>query len=437
MALAVVAALLGSLSAFAAAPPPLPADPVVPGPPGLFEVPEFQTDPVRMSLAVIGAGASPTGAWASAATVYAGEHPRVNAWKLDGPMTNLYSRRAVGTSTVFLAGFCGSPAGIGALTQLATLKAGDNFYCWALRDTDRFHPLPKEWLGAFTDGTGIATGGFEAEIYSKVLERVNYTSAAAFKSAVRSDITYSHVANDPDDYRGEVMHVEGRLGKVNRHKPPFEAAQKGVNDLYEAWVFSEYLGSNPYVVIFTEWPAGLPRELLGQELLSKDKNHPVYRVAMDGYFIKKFRYQARDGKKTERDAPMLMGHSLIFLQQNGVSTGESTAWLNHMVYGIVGIFGVVFAAVVGLTWWFRRADQRVRRRILAMHTSEFVLPPPDALPVAAPVAAPAHRSAGGRPLTPRIVLPASAGQRRIEPPSAGEGGNRGSPDKPPDEDAGV
>ena len=110
--------------------PPRTEPPVLPGPPGLFEAPEFQTDPHRMALAVW-RGTTPTGAWSAAAAVFAGEHPRVNAWKLEGPMSNLSSRRGVGASTVFLVGFRGGPAGVSALVQLVTLKAGDNFFCWA------------------------------------------------------------------------------------------------------------------------------------------------------------------------------------------------------------------------------------------------------------------------------------------------------------------
>ncbi len=181
-------------------------------------------------------------------------------------------------------------------------------------DTDRFHALPKQWLDAFTDGKAIGVGGLEAEKYSQVLTLANYTSAAAFKKAMRPNITYTHIFNDPDVYRGKVVRIEGKLKRINRFPVPPEAAEEGVNDLFEAWVFSEYLGSNPYCVVFTEWPADLPRELLG-----KDSIPGTYRVVMDGYFLKKFRYQARDGRKTQRDAPLIMGHTLIV-----VGTGSAS-----------------------------------------------------------------------------------------------------------------
>jgi hypothetical protein len=232
------------------------------------------------------------------------------------------------------------------------------------------------------------------------------------------------------------MHIEGRLGKIDRSDPPWEAAQEGVNDFFEAWVFSEYLGSNPYKVIFTEWPADLPRSLLGKELLSKEKKYPIYRVAMDGYFIKKYRYQARDGKKTDRDAPLFVGHTLTVIGEKQSTEADNVAWLGNLGFGIVAIFAFLLATVLGLTLYFRRTDSRIRRRLLATRGGEFVLPPPDALPVAAPVA-PQGRSTSVRPVaTPRITFPAGTVERRIEPPPGGEG-DRGSPDKPPEEGAGA
>ncbi len=80
LALSVAVALFACLPVFAVAPPPPPkaAVPEVPGPAGLFDLPEFHTDPVHMTLAVFGASSSPIGPWSAAATLCAGEHP---AWR--------------------------------------------------------------------------------------------------------------------------------------------------------------------------------------------------------------------------------------------------------------------------------------------------------------------------------------------------------------------
>ena len=322
--LTLAAALLWVFPAFAVAPPAqVHPPPEVPGPGPLFNADDIHTDPVHMALAVFGASTTPANGWAATATIYVGEHRLVQAWKLEGPLTNRVNRITSGVAAVFLNGFRGDPAGLSALTQLATLKAADHLNCWALRNTDRFFKLPDSWLPTVTDGRGIPVGGPEAETYSRVLALANYTSAAAFKRAVRPDITYTHIYNEPDSYRGKVVHIEGKLKRINRFDPPFDAAQAGVNDLYEAWVFSEHLGTNPYCVLFTEWPADLPRSLLGKPRIKGD-----YLVGIDGYFFKKFRYQANDGKNTQRDAPLVIGHALLYVSHQ-VAAEAPRFWLGR------------------------------------------------------------------------------------------------------------
>jgi hypothetical protein len=320
-----------------------------------------------------------------------------------------------------------------SLSEVIALRLGHHFDCWALRDTDRFYKLPKAWLDTITDNQGILVGGLEAETYSKVLTRANYTSLAAFARVAREDLTYAHLFNEPDEYRGQVVRITGRLKRINRFSPPREAAENGVIDLYEAWIFSEMLGTGPYCVVFTEWPADLPRSLLGERIKGD------YTVRVDGYFFKKFRYTAADGKNTQRDAPLLIAHSLVVVGRAPSADETSDHWLGWLSTLIVALFGGVLATVVGLTWWFRRTDNRIRQRILSK-SPEFVLPPPDALPVAPPVVPPAKPVNGPTRSTlppPRITFPGGQGPRVGEPPSSPEGGTRGSPDKPPDEGAGV
>jgi len=435
LVLLVLAAALLASAANAAAPPVAVVE--VPGPPLFNE--DFHADAKRMSLAVIGASTTPVGPLSSMAVLYGGEHPRVRAWKFEGVMTNRVTRLQCGVASAVLAGFRDPPLGLSALAELATLKAGDHLMCWALRDTDRFHVLPKIWLEQFTDGKGIGVGGAEAEIYGKILTLANYTSTKAFHKKVRKDLTWSHLFNDAKTYRGEVVRIEGKLKRINRFPPPREATDEGVNDLYEAWIFSDALGANPYCVVFTEWPEKLPRSLLGEEIKGN------YLVGADGYFLKKFRYKSKGG---ERESPLLIGHSISVLalpipdveaDQMWWFRGTGKHWMGALILIIVALFASVLVAVLGLTWWFRRTDTRIRKRLLNNRSPEFILPAPDAVPVAPPVGPPARRNGGlpraGMPPAPRITFPAGSGDRSGEPPS-GEGGKRGSGDKPPEEGAG-
>jgi hypothetical protein len=297
----------------------------------------------------------------------------------------------------------------------------------------RFHPLPQAWLTAFNDHKNIAIGEREAEVYSRVLILANRTSADAFKGAVRSDITYTHICDNPEVYRGTVVHIEGKLKRINRHPVPREAAGSGVIDLYEAWIFGEHLGSNPYCVLFTGWPAELPRSLLGKESIPAS-----YRVALDGYFLKKFRYQARDGKKIERSAPLLMGHTLIIIENKNASAIQDQPPRDSLMFGFAGIFGALLMSGMGLTWWFQRTDNRIRRRLLALRAWDFMLPAPGTLLVAAP----ASRTLW-RPGILHLALPlrntctAGAVDHRPAPPPERVAGQHGSLDKPPEEGAGA
>jgi hypothetical protein len=390
--LALALSLLGGASAPAAAPPTPPEK--VPelkeGDPIEFE---FERKGRGLALAILGAGAAPqAGALGQMVLLHAAERPPFEAWHVanETAMNTRHGRRWVGQGTLVLngAGVNAGAAGPGlgqALHQLATLRAGDRLDCWALVDTDRFRRLPKGLLREVKDGQGIYVGTLEASAYAKVLLRAHLTSRQAFASAARHDLTYAHLFNHADKYRGEVAHIEGRLLRVSRTDPPPEAAEEGVHDRYEAWVFNRSYGPNPYCVVFTQWPAGLSRDLLGQPAIEADIT-----VSFDGYFFKKFGYKGGDSKGgARREAPMLIGSSLT-LKGGPPGPGpnaDSTQWVTSLLYVLLGLFAGCVCVVGGLSWWYRRTDRDVRRRLLAARAGELVLPPPDALPVAAPVGA--------------------------------------------------
>ena len=393
--------------------------PEVPGPP-LFNPDEIQTNSQNMALAVLGGSLSPvSGPLVAAATLYAGEQAKV--WTLEGIMTNSYSRWSLGAGTLVAGGFGGSPLG-----QFGILKAGQSFDCWALFDTDKFVPLPESWLKVVSDGSRVANGGSESVIYGRVLLRSFFGSPAAFKSALREDITYAHLLDDPVRYRGEVVRVEGRLLRINTFAPPHEVEFAGCSAVYEAWIFNEVFGASPFCVVFTHWPDDLPRSYLGQAKLNQ-----IVRVRADGYFFKTFKYKASDKNKTERDAPLVVSYSLWY-EKPDTTPPDPGSWVRTLLYTFVGLFGALLVGVFGLTFWYRRNDTSVRRRLMA-RTPEFVLPTPDAVPQVAPVAMPVRPPNGvdrSSPMRPRITFP-STGK------GDGERGDTPKEGKPPDEGAGA
>jgi hypothetical protein len=309
----------------------------------------------------------------------AGAGPEIGAWDFRGPLSTRYGRQQVGAQTLFLTGFTCVRDLPSALAELAVLQAGDDgrpdaVPCWSLLDTDRVQPFPAAYKepGVIRDGKDISLGLEETAAYSHILTTAYYTSESAFRKAARGDLTYAQIFADPARYRGEVIHIIGRLKRLSRLGPPLEAKAQGVSDLYEAWIFNDAFGQNPFVAVFPLLPARM-NDLVGQD---KIKNTLV-EVSFDGYFYKKFRYKAADSKeKTAREAPVFIGRTLVLRSRPGAAEPEGEDWSGQMMAVFLGIVGLGVVVVVGLTWWFRRSDERVRRRLVASRHPEF-LPPDD------------------------------------------------------------
>jgi hypothetical protein len=268
----------------------------------------------------------------------------------------------------------------------------------------------------------------EADLFARMLTQAKQTSAEGWPKAVRKDLTYAHLVNDGGDYRGAILHVVGRLKRISRLAGSRLAGQIA-GELFEAWVFPENLGTNPYCVVFSEWPADLPRELLGEKIEGE------YRVALNGSFFKSFRYKVRgDGGNRNRSAPLVIARSLSVLDSPNASRDEIDESLSWLRASLVGGLGSLFMPVLGLTWWFRRTDNRVRRWLLS-HTPDFALPPPGA-PCVATGGPPSRWLFGFRRLFPRITPKTGSDRQPGRPSSLSEGGKRRSLDKPPDEGAG-
>jgi hypothetical protein len=436
--LSVFAAALLCGATFAAAPPaaPLPPEEPAPGPlveqrAGLFGV----IDANHMALAAFGNSMTPsTGRFALMGAIYAGSDggEGIQAWTLDGVNTNKHSRISLATTTTVAAGL--GSGGWRSLSVLGSLIHGADLPdSWAFIDTDSFRALPKEWLSQVTDNTQMTVGGAEGQVYTDVLVRALYTSPKAFAKALRKDVTYIHINEQPERYRGTVIRVEGRILLVNRFDPPWSASQRGLNDLYEAWVFSEQVGASPYCVIFMGWPEGMSRDLLGKKI---DPNADgQVRVSVDGFFFKKLNYKANDGRPAMRQAPMIIANTLKFLSQTPQKERQS-AWLSGMMTGFVVVFGTFMIGGIALTLWFRRTDDAIRKRILA-RMPEFALPPPEPIPQShIPLASPVMPNSGQDRVAPqihsRITFPANSGDKGTK-----DANGAGEQEKPPDEAPGA
>jgi hypothetical protein len=280
----------------------------------------------------------------------------------------------------------GIPDGSPALTELALLKAGDHLDCWALINTDEVRPLPAVLLERVQDKKPIpALGTLESDALNQAVIQANRTSARAFEKAARRDVAYVHLNEEPANHRGEIVYFEGRLLSVVRWDPPRMVKQAGVRDWYEAWVIDDETGGARFKVLFTELPPGI------------ELNKPLNRsVSLAGYFFKKYQYVMpnREDPKEPLYAPLIVAHTLTLLPVKATPEEETFFWAKDLMPwylgGLLGVLGVVILLIV----WMRRGDRRVRRRLEAARTSQFVEPTPDAVPVARPVQEPENREEG-------------------------------------------
>jgi hypothetical protein len=255
-------------------------------------------------------------------------------------------------------------------TAFAMLEAGMGFSLWSglpeIPDSEISKAPPLSNLESVKDSTPIRSGE-EGLAYCEALVKAHQTSEQVFQQSVTRGLTYPNLYHEPELHRGKVVHFEGRLRRLIRLEPPAETKLDGLKDQFEGWMFDpERYGANPVCVIFTDLPDGLePGDKLD------------VRVSFDGYFFKKYRYPAADGL---RDAPLLIGHTII-LKQGSLKTDSEEGGLfsGMMAITFLAVLGGVFFLAFLVTLWYRRSDRLVQSRLLNAQTSTFVPPPAEGI----------------------------------------------------------
>lgn len=160
----------------------------------------------------------------------------------------------------------------------------------------------------------------------------------------------NHDAHDelkqkPDEYRGKVVHIEGRLGRAAPF-PVREKAEVGDKPYYQAWLT---IGKpdRTVCVLFSELPAGFPPESEWDRLLLD--------VQVDGFFLKVVKTLDHNNKPIY--SPVLVART-IQLPPPG-----STFNLGVMALIIGGVFVATLLLCFVAVWFYRRGDRRLSQRM--------------------------------------------------------------------------
>lgn len=156
--------------------------------------------------------------------------------------------------------------------------------------------LDKSLLGSVSDSTfGIPKA--ERPAYEAVLAQARRVPQRELERTARQAVPFGLLMLEADQYRGDVLTIEGDMRRLHRLTPVPNVA--GSSESFEAWIFTADSGLNPYRVICTSLPEGFP---FGDQL------DPPIRVRATGYFFKRFSYATTGDHHT---APLLLAKTLV------------------------------------------------------------------------------------------------------------------------------
>jgi hypothetical protein len=188
-------------------------------------------------------------------------------------------------------------------TAAASLLAAD-----PPKETEKERPakLDRELLDGIEDKQkvlGHDENRNEAFAYRYTLLYASGVTVEALRKAARKDIAFNELFEQPSKYRGEVVHLEGRLKLLTPLDSDALLRDQGIKKVYEGWIFPEGT-TRPMCVVFSELPANV-------ETSAKNDYRVDYAVECDAYFFKIDKYPTEDnGKKKDRLAPLFLGRTV-------------------------------------------------------------------------------------------------------------------------------
>jgi hypothetical protein len=195
---------------------------------------------------------------------------------------------------------------------------------------------------------------------------------AELEKAARRDVGFADLFEaNRLDYKLELVHFEGRLIQLRPMERDRRLTEAGVEAWYEGWLVpKDEPRGNPVCIVISELPEGLEPQPAapGQPLMNKW-------VTFAGYSFKLMQYKSREADKADpsksvwKRAPLLIGRSVTLREDPAAGLRETVRY--GFVWPMVGVLAVVVAVALGLGWWFRRGDRRVKTEMEARTQNPF------------------------------------------------------------------
>jgi hypothetical protein len=190
--------------------------------------------------------------------------------------------------------------------------------------------------------------------YNEVFTFAHQFSAAELEANARRDVSYRDLmSRTRDEFKLDLVFLEGRLLRVLRREPTPTLAAAGFSAFYEGWLVPKD-ETEPVCIVFSELP---PEITPAKDLV------PQPWVQFAGYVFKVMRYEAQPdftdpGRGKMRRAPLLIGQSVTVIPTPVRSPGAD--WHGTFVPALLIGLGGLSAIGFGLAWWYRRGDRAVR-----------------------------------------------------------------------------
>lgn len=212
-----------------------------------------------------------------------------------------------------------------------TLVSGPN-------DQQPFEHSQAEYLfQAITDKEPIARE--EMPAYWKLMRWSMTQSFDELWERSRKDLYFTHLAEAPEKYRGELIGLKVSLRRALAHEAE-EKNSAGAKQVYEAWGVTNESRSGLYCLVFYDKPA----ELAIQPSIHEE-------ATFVGYFLKQFTYE--DAMGTKRWAPLLIGR--LRWRENVTRSALRRQRTNGDYWQWLIIGGA--ALVIGVAWKWTRPSR--------------------------------------------------------------------------------